>query len=637
MVDIQTGKQSAMRPKGQTRRRWIVGSSAVLVAAFTAAAPFVLNVGTSEIEFEAAGVVAAARNTYTVADPIHLNSSIGITITGGQLGLAVPKGATVTGQKARELIEKGIADLQIYKGELSLGNPSASTAGHTTPAHPTPVLAALSQGHFATLRTSASTLSVTLPGGAVERLTNTNAHLTRIGRTGVLGSGNAVWRGQRISFSFKSDGTTDPSSNSVPVSLKLQGKLLSLSFDGRIGNHRGLQLKGDTELASSNIRRLARALGASWPDGPGLHDIRVSGPVNWAGTALAFANAKIKLDDNVGAGALSVSTAGSKALVTGTVAFDRFDIAPYLLDNVPAAAAPAATDDGWLTRLKGVWSMPVARLVDADIRVSIKKTRFGDEALGDAAATVTLKNGELLTNLAELSFGEGTVSGQMELNFNGLVPRMTVRGKLANVPVGPLSTFLFGKRYLDGNVSATTDLVMYGGTMRQMISSASGTIDIDMPKGGRAAVDMYQLDQRPNRKQAASPPIEQVFLRARGGSTALSRLKGSLLIAGGRVSTHDLQATYADRRAQLAGRADLTTRFVNLRVLMCRGPEEQTTTSSTTAADTQTASTKTRHGNLMLVKGDWRAPRVSLSKHKGLIPDLERLLDLSEPPPHNPM
>src|SRR4029450_1012508 len=74
-------------------------------------------------------------------------------------------------------------------------------------------------------------------------------------------------------------------------------------------------------------------------------------------------------------------------------------------------------------------SFPLLRHVDADLRISAPKVAIKGYGLGRGAATITVRSGRLLADIAELELYSGKVGVQVSVNANELVSRYTVGGE----------------------------------------------------------------------------------------------------------------------------------------------------------------------------------------------------------------
>ena len=160
-----------------------------------------------------------------------------------------------------------------------------------------------------------------------------------------------------------------------------------------------LQLSGQVELSSPSLRRVARWFGVPVPIADGLNAVAVKGQVNWARHAFAVEDAKVVIDGNEAAGALVLNLAGERPLIDATLAFHALDLTPY---------AEAARSQSFLfDRQTATWSLfdlsfPLIRHVDADLRISAPKVALKGFGLGRGAATIAVRSGKLLADIAEL-------------------------------------------------------------------------------------------------------------------------------------------------------------------------------------------------------------------------------------------
>lgn len=619
--------------RGQTKsQHFVVAFLALVFGCLTVGIPLVLNVG-QQFEFERADLVAGTRDTYTIARPIPLVSSLGAVVAGGQLSVEVPRKKPITSQRVRQMLKRGLADLVIDRGVFRLGEPSGLPAGEPT-VHPSPSVTALVSGKFLGLKLVRSTVVITLPGGSRERFSNVQADFVRVGRTAMRGKGQAYWRGQRIKFALRSDGSATV--NGMPFEAALGGQLFAFKLVGTALSQQGLRIKGDSEIKIPDLRRLSRALGGHWPGHLNLRNVSVTGPISWAGPVLAFPKAKVEFDKNEGNGVLSINTAGGKAVLSGTLAFDDFDLTTCFGPVEPARRGySSALVSQWVQRLAGAWSLPIARYVDADLRVSAKKVRFGPTSIGSAATAIALKNGKVSVNLAELAFDGGSGTGQLSIDFNGLVPQLALRGRLKNAPLGQLSRSLLGTSYLRGNGTFTADLIAYGDTLKQMLANVSGTIDAEMPEGGTVSLDLMAFNQQRLAQEQRQPVGRQTLIeQAMRRPTQLDYVSASFLLSGGRIHTSQAQAQFDAHIAHMAGQFDIKLKQMEFKMLVAPRPK------SAVAGPRVIKGLKLRRqpaaaslgitGDLLVARGPLSAPRLQLSRHHAAtFGQLDTLLRLS--------
>ena len=222
----------------------------------------------------------------------------------------------------------------------------------------------------------------------------------------------------------------------------------------------------------------------------GLNAASVKGQINWARRTIAIEDAKVALDGNEAAGALVLNLAGERPLIDGTLAFNALDLTPY----VEAARSQSFLFD----RHSASWSafdlsFPLIRHFDADLRISAPKVVVKGYGLGRGAATITVRSGKLLADIAELELHSGKVSAQVTANANELVPRYTLRGKVESFDAGSAGTTLFGANVITGRATLSIDVAAAGQTPAELLRGVSGKAALTMAEGGRVGLDIKAL------------------------------------------------------------------------------------------------------------------------------------------------
>ena len=94
--------------------------------------------------------------------------------------------------------------------------------------------------------------------------------------------------------------------------------------------------------------------------------------------------------------------------------------------------------------------------VDADLRISCDTLVIPGIETGQGAVAVTLKNGKLLADVAELAVEEGVFRGQFVVERAGNDPRYGLSGKLEGVEAGRLLQRNLGRNPLQGRADIVT-------------------------------------------------------------------------------------------------------------------------------------------------------------------------------------
>lgn len=555
-----------MKSAKAKKRKIEVGAAILFWLAVGVAVPIIFDFAGDEVQFDSSEVVAATRNNFKITRPFSIDKQSGTTISGGTLGIVAPKGTVLTAESSAALLKRGEAVLLLRGGELIVGNPTAQTdnAGDTS----APLVRALQKGRFKALALRQSTIIVSLPNGHRELLTRADLQMIPAGRGAVEAKGQGFWRGQRSKFTLKTDA---PAQNgNVPLKLSFNATLLDFTYEGTF-QVAGLlpgagALKGPTVVHLKNTERLANALGTSWPIGTSVQDIRIEGPLRWDADTLAFDQAQVRVGDNKAEGTVSLKTSGGRALISSTLAFDKLDIAPYLPIGATDRRAIAWQ---WWSKLLGTLSQPAAPHINADIRLSAKTLSAGPYALGAGAATISMKDGKLSADIAEITLAKGRATGQISIDFNRYIPKLALRGRLEEIASGQWSETLAGKRYIEGQGRIVADLTSQGVSVQQVINDLTGKVEFSVPENGAIGLSLVELNSAPDKSRLQTS--KEALTRVMRGSTVVNDLEAVLHVKEGVARIVKASATHPAGSVRASGSFDMTRSNYEFRMLSLIG------------------------------------------------------------------
>ena len=404
------------------------------------------------------------------------------------------------------------------------------------------------------------TLNVTTAEGASEPISDIEAELSVRRKSHVAGRGSFTLRGQRLAFEGAvNSGAEKRAPLRWPTKMSLKGDLIDASFEGHLSVSEDLQASGQLELASPSLRRAARWLGVPMSAAEGINATVVKGQLNWARHTLAVEDAKVQIDGNEAAGALTLNLGGERPLIDATLAFNALDLTPY---------AEAARSRSFLfDRHTSSWSafdlsVPIIKHVDADLRLSSPKVTLKSLglALGRGAATITVRSGKLLADIAELELHSGKLSAQITASANDLVPRYTLRGKIENLDCASAGAVLFGAPVLSGRSTLAMDVQGDGQTPAELLRRLSGKATLTMADGGRLGLDMKSVAAA---AKAKSPPGWGLLAK---GQTNVEQVEVRTLIRDGVLLAETAQARSGATGLAVVGRVDLSERTLDLQL-----------------------------------------------------------------------
>jgi AsmA protein len=545
------------------RRKKVISRLTTLIVAtlgcllLAVLAPIFLLQRAIDEPFSGYAVMASPRDLHVVTAPIRLSDAPDLTLNRGAL---YADGNAVAGTPISRFVLDGPVFNFNASGLRALTSSFESSPGDIGATIIEPLVEQLIGMGFDTLIVRRGTLYVTTADGSSETLGDIQAELTGRRKGQIAAKGSFTVRGQRLSF----DATLTPPADKRapqrwPLTLALKGDLLEAGFEGQLDVAEDSQLAGQVELTSPSLRRVARWFGVPVPNAEGFNAGVVKGQMNWARRTIAIERAKVTIDGNEATGALVLNLAGERPLIDGTLAFGALDLTPY----VEAARSQSFVFD----RQTASWSafdlsFPSIKHIDADLRISAPKVALKGYGLGSGAATITVRSGKLLAELAELELHSGTVSGQITANTNELVPRYALRGKIENFEAGPAGASLFGATVLTGRSTLFVDVAGAGQTPAELLRRLSGKATLSMPEGGKLPLDLKAVRAA---AKADGPPGWGQMAK---GQVGLEQVDAKALIQNGVIIAEMAHARSGTTGIAATGRVDLAERTLDLRLLV---------------------------------------------------------------------
>ena len=593
-----------MTARADKRRPLVAAILSIAAIGAALVAPVVIGARRGE-PIPGSTVRAASGETVSITKPMTLFSSPAVTLSEGTVALVGPgAGESRVGAVLRALVLGGGADIVLDRTKLSIDRASVNAApqqtidaaGETGHEVLGSIVSALSNFKFRSLALLDSTIVLNTMQGTVETLSNVNVEVATDRHGAVTAKGRVEYRSEPLDIDIAFTPPPEKASDApVHVRASIKGNHILAAFNGRIApGDRGQITAQNAELSISDLRSAARWLGADWPAGPGLGAFSAKGHLTLDDRSIAFEHAQFALDGNSATGALAVTLKPERPSIEGTLAFATFDIAPYFAPSRPYALALASD---WLSGLKvpGFAAPSLLREIDADVRISAGNVVSGSDRLGRCAASLSVKNGKLYGEIAELDLEQGgTGEGQFTVDMTGDEAAYTMRAHLDDIDFGTLASLRAGPAILDGTGDLTLDLNAHGTSQSDIARSFAGTISLDIPDNGRLGID---LDVMPKAIGAKTPPEGWGLVVA--GTTAVNQLNARFTAANGVLTAGQAKAQAGDRAVNVTGTIDIDKSVVDLVLSIANAPGA--------------ASTEKPIGAFK-VQGPWSAPSVTAAE-----------------------
>jgi AsmA protein len=562
-------------------RHFATATAAVVTVALIVLLPVAVILWFAPSIFSGASVQGAPRDAFVVSTPVRLSNAPGVVLRGGWV---YDTDGTISDATARLVFEAPIVTIS--------ASPSASPTEGLEETLPI-ILAQLSTLSFDSLQIRRGRIEITSQGGGTEALSDVGALITSNRKGNFTAKGTATYRGNTVAFDTQWSVPADKkAAQRLPIKLNLKSDTLSAAIEGRLTTNEGLRLQAAADVHLLKVKQLARSFGIALPgSGEPKGGARIKGTLDWGAGTLTFSRATFSTDGNEGTGALALDTTKAVPSLDGTLAFEVFDLTPYVgiapsIASIWPLGLGAFEEDltpSFLTR------------IDADLRMSAGKITVPYLQTGRGAATISLKNGRMLADIAELELESGTFGGQLTAEVASDGPRYELRGKVENVDVGRSLSGLLHRNPLQGRSNINVELTGRGNEVRELLGSLSGKADFTLSDAGRLGLDLRALMYAAQRSEVKG------WAAAGKGQTALEQLEAQLSVRNGIITTEALNAKSAGLAISGSGHINIVRQLLDMKLKFSNA------TSGERAALADEA---------LLLRGGWAEPQIRVERQQ---------------------
>ena len=290
------------------------------------------------------------------------------------------------------------------------------------------------------------------------------------------------WRGQDFSLDFAlgqplllfGGGTSD-------LSVDLASTPLAASFNGTANLSQNSYFDGRMKISASSVRQVLAWSGSEIAAGAPAGPLTVNSHMSGNGRRLKLDNAEIALDKNPGMGVIEISTLGATPSISGTLAFDQFDIGSFLTAFTPLVAAlKPGSDEGRM-----------ANKLNIDLRLSADRALAGPIPLANVAATAHVKDGLSVFDISDATAFNGSVQAGLHIDRKADGNHVELRFHATDVDLGALTETL-GSKGLLAKTPATIafSLKGIGDTWSSIFSNGHGTLSAKLGAGTIKGFDL---------------------------------------------------------------------------------------------------------------------------------------------------
>ena len=525
--------------------------------------------------------MARPRDALIVSAPVRLLSLLALSIDSGVLHGPNPSSWKGNDQLDRLEIDSAGFSLNLSESPLNAEERTANRDSLES------VLVHLASLNARSIGIRRSHIDFVRPGEKTLRLTEFTADITQPRRDAFVAQGTARYRGGLVKFEASWTRPADGKAPAIyPLKLKISGRAIEASIDGRLDLTGEPRIEGRSEIHSPKVRQLLRWLGLPVSPENDLRNAAITGDLSWTKAGIAISKASVSIDGNEAVGSVMLSMAAKRPKVDATLAFKSFALDRYVLGLLADGHQSASNGSPPTDHHRSILA-----LVDADLRLSAAKIVASHLELGRGALTIALKEGRLLADLAELEIEGGSMTGQISLDVADRQPRLGLKLRTQQIDPGRALTNWMKRNPLLGRANVVFEGTSSGGTLVELLRALDGRGTFELIGGGRLGIDIKALAH-------VAPAETAVGWAAAGkGNTPLTGLDARYALSKGNLKLEAVTARSGNTTFLGTGWIDLYGQLLDLSIAHGTGNLSEVPVSSR---------------EILRLHGSWLAPLIGI-------------------------
>lgn len=318
------------------------------------------------------------------------------------------------------------------------------------------------------------------------------------------------------------------------------------------------EISGKLSVPSMSPRDLLARLGSPLvtSDPKALSEFSLQSDLSYDGKTAKLDKLQASLDQTRLSGQFSVVDLARQAL-SFDLAVDTIDLDRYLPPaDEGAEASPDETatdteiDTSGLKTLNAKGQLKIGRLVLSGLEFT------------DAQVNVNAADGVLRLHPLQTRFYGGEYAGDVRLDASGDQPRLSLNERLTGVQLAPVLKVLSDHQFVSGSAGGGFTLSAAGKTVKGMLASLTGNLDLAVTEGALEGVDVvYEL-------QRAQSLLAKQVPQARSGAarTPFDAMKVTGKVDKGVISSDDLNISTTVLKITGAGTVSLVEQSLDYRL-----------------------------------------------------------------------
>jgi len=318
------------------------------------------------------------------------------------------------------------------------------------------------------------------------------------------------------------------------------------------------RIKGTIKVPAMNLREVLAKTGSPMVTGDpeAMSSFGLDAALAYDGKSAVLSDLKAVLDQTRLDGRFSIVDLDRQAM-TFDLAVDAIDLDRYLPpaeEDADKDSSDAQADEE--LDLSGLKSL------NAKGQLKVGELRLSGLVFTDALVTVNASGGVLRLHPLSTKFYGGKYEGDVRLDATGDQARLSLNERLTGVQLAPVMKVLSDHQFVSGAAGGGFTLSATGKSVKGMLGSLSGNLDLAVNEGALEGVDLvYEL-------QRAQSLLAKQAAPARAGEkrTPFDAMKVSGTVKDGVINSDDLNISNPVMKITGAGSVDLAKETLDYRL-----------------------------------------------------------------------
>ena len=377
------------------------------------------------------------------------------------------------------------------------------------------------------VRLTNSRLRFAGPGGEEEHISGADLMLAWPSVAApLIASGGGTWRGKPARFSARLQNPIPMAAgNNSAVTLKVESDAAKLNFDGFANLQNFFFTNGDLNFETPSMGEVLGWIGAKVDPGTSMGSMGLRAKLTAKDDHLNFNEAVINFNGNPASGVFELKRDGKIPALSGTLAFDKLDLASFLA-AFSVGIAPGSTKPG----------VNFLQQINLDLRLSAKAANAGPMPLTEIAAAIRIRDGIAEFDLGDAAFAGGRIQGDLKVKEAAGLPDGSLKLRFSGLDAARLfggSGKPLASAPLEGMIAAKGKYPAF----LPFVLAARGELEMRLDKGNLDSFTLADFRQRLDAGVLFNLPVTYRGAETINGASIKARIEdGVAIVSDGRMS-----------------------------------------------------------------------------------------------------